>query len=178
MSHPTNPTTLGSLFRFNSDLSRTTLKTGLTIPNSVGWSLDHKTLYFVHTTAKHILAYTYSPTTGSISDERIFYQHPGPGSPDGFRIDEEGFIWQAIYGEGKVLRISTEEKEGKVVGEVSFPTRNITCPVFVGTEIWVTTAAEEDEREVESVKYGGGIFKCDVGVKGRKEFEFRLERGV
>ena len=77
-----------------------------------------------------------------------------------------------------MLRISTEGKEGKVVVEVSFPTRNITCPVFVGTEIWVTTAAEEDEREVESVKYGGGIFKCDVGVGGRKEFEFRLERGI
>lgn len=126
------------------------------------------------TTAKHILAYDYSASTGDISNERIFYTHPGPGSPDGFRIDEEGFIWQAIYGEGKVLRISPE---GKVVGEVLFPTRAITCPVFVGTELWATTAGEDDEKEVESMKYGGGIFKVDVGTRGLKEFEFRLEKG-
>lgn len=129
----------------------------------------------MHTTAKHILAYDYSPSTGDISNERIFYAHSGPGSPDGFRIDEKGFIWQAIYGEGKVLRISPG---GKVVGEVLFPTRAITCPVFVGRELWVTTASEEDEKEVESMKYGGGIFKVDVGIGGLKEYEFRLQKGV
>ena len=108
-----------------------------------------------------------------MTNERIFYTHPGSGSPDGFRIDEQGYIWQAIYGEGKVLRISPE---GKVVGEVSYPTRNITCPQFVGTELWVTTASEEDESQVESFKNGGGIFKVDVGIRGLDEFKFKLER--
>jgi sugar lactone lactonase YvrE len=75
-----------------------------------------------------------------------------------------------------VLRISTSGGEGTVVGEVCFPTRNITCPVFVGTEIWVTTAAEEDEKEEESKRFGGGIFKVDVGVGGAREFEFKLKR--
>ena len=73
------------------------------------------------------------------------------------------------------MRISPE---GKVVGEVRYPTRAITCPVFVGTELWVTTAAEEDEGQVESRKYGGGVFRVEVGVGGCKEFEFRLERGL
>lgn len=74
-----------------------------------------------------------------------------------------------------MLRISPE---GKVVGEVLFPTRAITCPVFVGRELWVTTASEEDEKEVGSMKYGGGIFKVDVGIGGLKEFEFRLQKGA
>lgn len=68
------------------------------------------------------------------------------------------------------------DPRGEVVGEVRFPTRAITCPVFVGTELWVTTAGEEDEKEVESARYGGGIFKVDVGVRGAREFEFKLER--
>jgi sugar lactone lactonase YvrE len=165
-------TTPGSLFRFSSDLTRTTLKTGLKIPNSIGWSPDHKTLYFVRTTSNKILAYDFSPS-GSISNERVFYTHPGPGSPDGFRIDEEGYVWQAIYGEGRVIRI---DGNGEVVAEVKYPTRAITCPVFVGTELWVTTAGEEDEKEVESKRYGGAVFKVDVGVRGAREFEFKLER--
>ena len=68
--------------------------------------------------------------------------------------------------------------EGKVVGEVKFPTRCITCPVFIGTELWVTSADEENEEEVESKKYGGGIFKVDVGIGGLKEFKFKLDSGV
>ena len=79
-------------------------------------------------------------------------------------------------GRGKVLRISPE---GKVVGEVKFPTRCITCPVFVGTELWVTSAEdEEDLWEEETKKYGGGIFKVDVGIGGLKEFKFKLDSDV
>jgi sugar lactone lactonase YvrE len=90
-------------------------------------------------------------------------------------MDEEGYIWQAIYGESKVLRISPE---GKVVGEIRYPTRAITCPVFVGTELWATSAGEEDEKEVESAKYGGALFKCDVGVRGLREFKFKLDESI
>jgi sugar lactone lactonase YvrE len=74
-----------------------------------------------------------------------------------------------------VIRISPE---GEVVGEARFPTRNITCPCFVGKELWVTTAGEEDEKEVESRKFGGGVFRVDVGVRGVREFGFKLQRGI
>jgi sugar lactone lactonase YvrE len=120
-----------------------------------------------------VIAYDYNPITGDVSNARTFYKHDGPGGPDGFRVDEEGNMWHAIYGESRVIKISPE---GKLVGEVRYPTRAITCPVFIGTELWVTTAAEEDENEVESMKYGGSVFKCDVGVRGLKEFKFKLDK--
>ncbi|RDL32081.1 SMP-30 region [Venustampulla echinocandica] len=168
---PPNPE--GCIFRFNNDLSRHTLRTSLVIPNSIGWSPDHKTLYFTDTTAARIIAFDYDDPTGDLSNERVFWQHDGDGGPDGFKVDEEGYIWQALYGGSRVLKISPE---GKVVGEVKYPTRAITCPVFIGTELWVTTASENDENEVESMKYGGAIFKVDVGVKGLPEFKFRMEK--
>jgi len=90
-------------------------------------------------------------------------------------MDSNGFIWQAVYGEGQVLKISPE---GKIVGKITYPTRNITCPVFVGTELWVTSAMEEDETEAESMKYGGAVFKIDVGVGGLKDFKFKLNKGI
>jgi len=165
----------GTLFRLNSDLTRHAIRPNLTIPNGVGWSRDQKTLYFTHSTEKRIIAFDYSTETGDITNERVFWQHDGEGDPDGFKMDEDGYIWQAIYGESRVLRISPE---GKVVGEITYPTRAITCPVFVGTELWVTSAGEEDEKKHESKKYGGGLFKIDVGVRGVKEFKFKLNTDI
>ena len=105
----------------------------------------------------------------------MFWEHDGEGDPDGFRMDEDGYIWQAIYGEGRVLRVSPE---GKVVGEVKYPTKYVTCPVFVGTELWVTTADNEDENDGEGKTFGGGVFKVDVGIGGLKDFKFKLDRTV
>jgi len=68
-----------------------------------------------------------------------------------------------------VLRISPE---GKVTGRVEYPTKAITCPAFVGTELWVTTAGGDEE------KYSGGVFKVDVGVGGLKDFKFKLEKQI
>ncbi|TVY71192.1 putative sugar lactone lactonase [Lachnellula suecica] len=164
-----DPQAEGTLFRFNNDLSRHTIQESLTIPNSVGWSRDQKTLYFVHSAEKRIMAWDYSASTGDVTNERVFYQHDGDGAPDGFKMDEQGNIWQAFYGEGCVRKISPE---GKVVGRVDYPTPNITCPAFVGTELWVTTAGGGEET------YGGGVFKVDVGVRGLKDFKFKLDKEV
>lgn len=109
-------TPTGTLFRFNGDLSRHTMRTSLGIPNGIGWSQDQKTLYFTHSSERRIYAFNYEASTGDLTNERIFYQHPTEGEPDGFKMDSEGNIWQAIYGEGKVLKINSG---GKVVGEVS-----------------------------------------------------------
>jgi hypothetical protein len=99
-------TSPGTLFRFDSNLYRTPLKHSLTIPNGLGWSHDQSTMYFTHSTEKRILAFTYSPSDGSITNERTVWQHDGSGDPDGFKMDEEGCIWHAIYGEGRVWIIS------------------------------------------------------------------------
>ncbi|TVY46476.1 Uncharacterized protein LOCC1_G003474 [Lachnellula occidentalis] len=164
-----NPQPEGTVFRFNTDLSRYTMRSSLTIPNSIRWSPDHKTLYLVDSSAKRILAFDYSLSTGNLSNERVFFKYDGEGEPDGHRIDVEGNIWQAIYGDSCVLKISPQ---GKVIGRVDYPTKNITCPVFVGTELWVTTAGGNEE------KYSGGVFKVDVGVAGLKDFKFKLEKDV
>jgi sugar lactone lactonase YvrE len=161
----------GTLFRIGNDLTRTTMRTSLTIPNGVGWSQDKKTQYFTHSTEKRIIAFDYDAATGDLSNERTFWKHDGDGDPDGFKMDEQGNIWQAIYGESRVLKISPG---GNVIGEIKYPTRCITCPCFVGTELWVTSADEEDENNAESKKYGGGVFKVDVGVRGLQDYKFKL----
>ncbi|KAK2628567.1 hypothetical protein QTJ16_001670 [Diplocarpon rosae] len=164
------PQAEGALFRFGSDMSRHTIRSALTIPNGIGWSRDGKTLYFTHSTEKRIIAFDFDGATGDLSNERVFYQHDGDGSPDGFKMDVEGNIWQAVYGESRVLKISPD---GKLVGEITYPTKRITCPVFIGTELWVTSADDHDETK----PYAGAVFKVDVGVTGWKDFKFKLNKG-
>ncbi|KAH8599201.1 hypothetical protein B0O99DRAFT_613270 [Bisporella sp. PMI_857] len=169
--HVGPPQAEGTLFRFDNDLKRNIIREGLTIPNGVGWSTDHKSLYFTHSAEREIWKYDFDVKTGDVSNGKVWYKHDGEGEPDGFKMDEEGNIWQSIYNEGRVLRIGPE---GKVTGVVELPTRATTCPCFVGTELWITSAQEEEpEKYPESARCGGGLFKVDVGAKGLKEFEFK-----
>lgn len=118
-----------------------------------------------------MLAWDYDAATGAVSNERVFYSHAGPGLPDGFRVDTEGNLWHAFYGGACVLKISPA---GEVVGKVELPTRNVTCCEFVGTELFITTASD-DGGEGESKKYGGGLFRVDVGARGLEAFNFKLQ---
>lgn len=162
----------GGLFRFDSSGSSELIKE-LTIPNSVGWSPDNKIMYFTHSTSSEIFAFDYDVETGEISNKRLFYKHEGSGGPDGFRVDVNGFIWHAVYGESRVLKINPE---GKLVGEVRLPTRNITCTQFVGTELYITTANDDEAEGGERSKnLGGGLFKVDVGVEGLPLFPYKLQ---
>lgn len=159
----------GSLFRFGSGDKEEFIK-DLTIPNSVGWSPDNKIMYFTHSTSQEVFAFDYDAASGQVSNKRLFYAHDGTGDPDGFRVDVEGNIWHAVYGESRVLKISPE---GKLIGQVLLPTRNITCVQFVGTELVITSASDE-EGEGLSKEHGGCVFRVDVGVKGLKLFKFKL----
>lgn len=127
-------------------------------------------MYFTHSTAGEVLAFDYDLESGNLSNKRVFYKHEGSGGPDGFRVDVDGNIWHAIYGESRVIKISTE---GKVVGQVNLPTRNITCTEFVGTELFITTASDND-GEGDSKLYGGGLFRVDVGTTGVAPHNFKL----
>ncbi|KAK3901336.1 hypothetical protein C8A05DRAFT_34988 [Staphylotrichum tortipilum] len=162
----------GSLYRFASNSPATRTRSGLTIPNSVGFSPDSRTMYFTHSTAREVFAWDYDPADGAFSNERVFYRHVGPGEPDGFRVDTQGNLWHAVYGESRVLKITPQ---GKLVGEVKIPTRNATCCELVGGGEMVITTAGDDEGEGESKRLGGAVFKVQVGAEGTPRFAFKLE---
>lgn len=73
-----------------------------------------------------------------------------------------------------MIRISPE---GKVVGQIDLPTQNPTCPCFVGTELFITSAKDvrDDERFPQSPRYRGRVFRVDVGVREQVKNEFRFQ---
>ncbi|KAL7822157.1 hypothetical protein V8C26DRAFT_390147 [Trichoderma gracile] len=164
----------GFLARFDSSKSKEEVLKGLVIPNGIGWSPDNKTMYFTHSQTREVFAFDYAPETGAVSNQRLWYRHEGPGEPDGFRVDVEGNVWHAVWGEGAVLKI---DPRGRVIGRIALPTRNITCVQFVGTELVVTSAADEEEEadaDETSRRFGGDLFRVDVGTRGLELFKFKL----
>lgn len=127
-------------------------------------------MYWVHSKERQINARNFHVGTGATSNQRLFYQHDGTGEPDGFRVDIHGNLWVAVYGESRVLRINAS---GTVTGQILLPTRFITCVEFVGTELLITSAQDRDGGE-DSKRYGGDVFRIDVGVEGLEHFKFRL----
>ncbi|KAL1840109.1 hypothetical protein VTJ49DRAFT_804 [Mycothermus thermophilus] len=161
----------GSLYRFAQSSPAERARSGLTIPNSVGFSPDGRTMYFTHSTAQEVIAWDYDPTNGSLSNERVFYRHEGTGDPDGFRVDTEGNLWHAVYGESRVLKISPE---GKLVGEVIIPTRNATCTDLTPEGELLITTAGDDNGEGESKRLGGAVFRINVGAKPAPRWAYKL----
>ncbi|KAJ5300931.1 uncharacterized protein N7443_005933 [Penicillium atrosanguineum] len=163
----------GVLFRLDPDLTLHRMLSPVTIPNGIGWNAADDTMYFTDSPTGKIFAFDFDAVTGAISNQRVHFDLGEPLEPDGFAIDVEGCIWSSIYGGGKVVRISPE---GTVIGQIDLPTRNPTCPAFVGTELFITSAKDDrdDERFPQSVRYGGCVFRVEVGVHGRPKNEFRF----
>ncbi|RAH74150.1 SMP-30/gluconolactonase/LRE family protein [Aspergillus aculeatinus CBS 121060] len=168
------PTNEGVLFRLDPDLKLHRMVEQLTIPNGIGWNPADDTMYLTDSPTGKIFAFDFDAKTGAISNRRVHFDIGEPKEPDGFAIDEEGCLWSAIYGGGKIIRISPE---GKVIGEVILPTRNITCPTFVGTELFITTAKDDvnDEQLPNSIRYGGRLYRVDVGIRGKPKNQFRFQ---
>lgn len=133
-------------------------------------------MYFTHSPTRELFALDYDTITGAISNKRLLYNHTsGPAEPDGLRVDVDGYIWQAFYGEGMVLRISPQ---GTVVGKISLPTKNITCVQFIGQDLIITSAADgstETAQWPESKRLGGALFRVNVGINGMDLFPFKLQ---
>lgn len=160
---------------------------GMGIPNGMSWTgmleagngggndEDGGWMYLTNSPEQVIWRCKWDGVMGELVGEKeVWFRLEEKGVfPDGHAMDVEGNLWVACYGGGKVIRVNPE---GKVTGVVRLPTRHITCPVFVGTELFVTSAEDrEGEKFPESGKNGGALFRVDVGVEGVRKREVRLD---
>jgi sugar lactone lactonase YvrE len=133
------------------------------IANGIAWSRDGRTMYFTDSGARTIWAYDYDLETATLSAQRLFAQfEASDGTPDGASVDEEGFYWCALYGGGRVLRLSPD---GRVVQEIATPVSQPTMCAFGGADyatLYITSAA----HGVETEPLAGGVFACRPGVRG------------
>jgi len=157
-----NTVGVGSLHRLDPDGTITQVLTGLTVPNGPAWSPDGATMYLASSTESRIDAYTLDPADGSLGAGRQFVQLDGDVSPDGMTVDDEGFVWVAIWNGSAVHRYSPD---GELDGAVWLPTSRPTSCWFGGPDrnrLFVTTATYGLEDDAAA----GWVYALDVGVTG------------
>ncbi|MBA3349856.1 MAG: SMP-30/gluconolactonase/LRE family protein, partial [Actinobacteria bacterium] len=99
----------GALYRLDGDRSVERMISGVSISNGLCWSADDRHLYYIDSPTQGVDVFDFDASSGEVANRRRFIDIPEEaGLPDGMTIDEEGFLWVALYGTGAVRRYSPE----------------------------------------------------------------------
>lgn len=98
---------------------------GAAIANSICFSPDGTTMYYCDSLQPHIFCCDYP----SLERQSIFSDVVGGGGPDGSCVDADGFVWNAEWGGGRVVRY---DPAGRVDRVILAPAQQTTCPVLGG----------------------------------------------
>jgi L-arabinonolactonase len=155
-----------SLYRLTPDKKITTMETGLTISNGLGWSLDQTTFYLTDTKRNYIYQFDFDPLSGCIANRRILIDVPREhGSPDGLAIDAQSFLWSCCWGGWKILRI---DPDGKIEREIRVPVEFPASCVFGGPDLadLYITSARFPVKDPQIQPNAGGIFHIHTEFHG------------
>ena len=116
---------------------------GFMISNGLDWDKSGKYMYHIDTPTKKINEYsirdnihiTAKRTALDLSDEQ--------GVPDGMCVDDDGFIWVAMWGGSSVLYCNPGN--GKILNRIQVPVPLVSCCTFGGhlmKDLYITTAGD------------------------------------
>jgi len=146
------------------------------ISNGLAWSSDAKTMYYIDSPSKKVVAFDFNENSGQISNEREVFLLVEEGSvPDGMTIDSDGFLWIAIWGGNRVIRV--DPTLGKEERRIILPSKNVTSCCFGGpslSTLFVTTAAQD--TDLSEYPQAGNVFSIDVSpIRGTPSRRFKLD---
>ena len=132
--------TTGTLHRIHHSGEVETLRTHIGVTNGLAFDVTRNRMYFADTPTERVLVFDYEPSTGALSNQRLFFDyHKYPGKPDGACVDADGCYWSAsVYG-WALLRITPD---GDVDCRIELPIQKPSMPCFGGANLdtlFVTT---------------------------------------
>ena len=125
----------GVLHRVDTDGSVAVAVDGLTIPNGPAFTADGATMYLADSAVGVIHRFTVD-ASGTVGSRELFARVEG--TPDGMTVDDEGFVWSAIWGAGRIHRY---DPDGALERVLEVPAVQPTSVCLTGSELIVTTAA-------------------------------------
>ncbi|NYT41929.1 SMP-30/gluconolactonase/LRE family protein [Sphingomonas sp. R-74633] len=172
--------TTGSLYRVSASGQVEAALADITIPNSLGWSPDGRTMYFADTAQGSVHAYAYDPEHGVLGAMRVLIEEGAlPGRPDGCAIDAEGHVWSTRVGAGLVVRVAPD---GRISDQIELPASQPTSCALGGSDLrtlYITTARQKlEEAALRAQPEAGNLFAATVAVPGLAEPAFAPERAA
>lgn len=153
----------GAVFRTDPDLTTTQVLEGVHIPNTMAVTADGRTLLLADSRLQTIFAHD----VAHLHRRRVFARTDGDVAPDGSALDSEGYLWNAQWGGGRLVRYAPD---GSVDRFVAMPVSQPTCCAFGGPDLatlYVTSAREGlSEAELARQPLAGSLFAFRPGVRG------------
>ena len=171
----------GKLYLIDNGGSAHVIDEDVYLSNGLGLSPDQRTLYFADSGKCRIWAYDVDTASGHLSGKRVFVNIPAEeGLPDGLTVDDEGFVWCALWYGGQIVRY---DAEGHIERRLHVPVKQVTSVAFGGAdldELFVTTAAEPwpnnlvPNYDPALRELGGALYRTKLEIRGRPEFTAHL----
>ena len=160
----------GRLYRFGQR-QLDVVAEGIWVPNSICWSPDDRRMYFADSHLRTIFAYEFDVENGTIGRRQEFATMGNiPGVPDGSSVDSEGFVWNAVFDGGCLVRYAPD---GRIDRVVPLPVTRPSACTFGGPDLatlYVTTARFRlPPEKLATERSAGGLLAVDVGVRGLPE---------
>lgn len=152
------------LYRLDPDLTLHEAFGPVTNSNGIAWSLDGKTVYYIDTPRKEVLAFDYDAADGHLHNLRsVISTGHIDASPDGMTIDADGNLWIAFCHGGCVSCFNPEN--GNELHRIPLPCLETTACAFGGpdlADLFVTTGVHKTAKE----EHAGRLFVIR-GLKAR-----------
>tara|TARA_R110001606_G_scaffold21803_5_gene76083 strand:- start:831 stop:1712 length:882 start_codon:yes stop_codon:yes gene_type:complete len=167
----------GSLYVLDASFNVRKKESNISISNGLAWSLDHKTIYFIDSPTRKVVAYDYDKDSGELANKRtVIAIAEEDGFPDGMTIDNEGMLWVAHWGGWQVARYDPET--GKKLLSITMPVAQVTSCTFGGEtmqDLYITSAKKGlSEVELEKQPLAGSLFVVrNCGHKGLHADQFK-----
>ena len=148
----------GAIYRYYQGELRQ-LHTGLTITNSICFSPCGSVAYFADTPTQCIYQQAIDPVTGwPTGDKQLWRDFSGSDIyPDGAIVDNQGHLWVAQWGLGRVVCYGPSGDElglVRVTGALQ-----TTCPAWAGrelNEVMITSAREQLDAQAMAAQPNAG----------------------
>jgi len=147
-----------------------TVDENIWVSNGVCFSPDDTKMYFADSHVRTIFVYDFDVAAGTLGARRVFATTQGPGVPDGSSVDTDGFVWNAVFDAGCLIRYAPD---GRVDRTVTLPVSRPTACAFGGPDLatlYVTTARFRlPPEKLAAEPLAGGLLALDVGARGLPE---------
>ncbi|MBU6497110.1 MAG: SMP-30/gluconolactonase/LRE family protein [Rhodospirillales bacterium] len=156
----------GALFRLDPG-GLTLVRSEVNIPNSLAWSPDGTRMYFADSPRHDIECCDYNTNSGHAGKPRVFARIAPPGFADGSAVDADGFLWNAEFNGGRVVRYAPD---GRVDRVIPVPMPQPTCCGFGGPDLdclFVTSTSQRlSQEELAARPLAGALIMLKPGVRG------------
>jgi sugar lactone lactonase YvrE len=160
----------GALHRLDTDWSTHVVLDGLTQPNGLDWSPDGSELYLVDSAEQEISAF--DVVDDGLRRRRLVHRFGDDDVPDGLCVDATGCLWIALWGGGRLIRMSPD---GEVLSTLPVPVVQPSSCAFAGPDLDLlcVTSAREGLTDSGSGLDGSVLIFSNLGTTGLPTAAFK-----